>query len=275
MGDIPPGTTPQSLDTTAGRPARDGHQTTPSKSPTNNSPFQAQLASISQGHVRPDGRSPAHLAGPHHPSHDQGASSLSMGAMVAALPEYGPVEPNQGHLQVHQQTHRSLSGASTSALVYQLQQNLQMPSHGSGALPTQSAYAPAQYHHNFTPSHVPQPTYGPFHPTQQQRLPHLSSIQAPYQGFHQPSQYMYYPSPYGSLGQYQHSYQGQAAQPQAQYGRRPSNPPAMPMMGQPLELAQSDGVYPSTSRLLPGAAAPGDTASGASILSGTFGATGT
>lgn len=274
MGDLPPDPTPPSLDTNTGRPARDEHQNSPFKSPTSNSPFQAQLTSIPQGHVRPDLRSPAHLAGPHHPALDQGAHPMNMGSMVAALPEYGAVEPSQGHLQAHQQTQRPLSGASTSALVYQLQQNLQMPNHASGALTAQPAYAPGQYQQNYSPSHIPTASYGTFHPNPQQRLPPPNPMQAPYHGFQQPSQYMYYPSPYGSPGQFQHPYQGQAAQPQAQYGRRPSNPQSIPLMGQPLDLAQGEGVYPSPGRLLSGTAAPGDTGPGASLLSATFGAAG-
>jgi hypothetical protein len=274
MGDLPPGSTPQSLDITTDGPARDEHQSSAFRSPTSNSPFHTQLGSIPQGHMRPDIRSPAHLATPHYASQDHGASPLNMGSMAGALPEYPTIDPNQGNPQTHQQSQRALSGASTSALVYQLQQNLQMPAHGAGALTAQSAYAAGQYQQNFAPGHAPHANYGAFHPTQQ-RLPHPGSLPTQYhQNFHQPSQYMYYPSPYGPQAQLPQGFPTQSAQPQALYGRRPSlsNAP-MHFMGQNMELPQSDGVYPSGGRLMPGAV-PGESVPSAALLSGSFGAPG-
>lgn len=276
MGDLPLGATPQSLETTAEGLVRDEHQSSTFKSPTNNSPFHSQLSSVGQGHGRPDIRSPAHAASPQYPQQEgHGASSLNMGSMAGALPEYNHPELGQGNQQTHQQVQRppSLSGASTSALVYQLQQNLQMPQHATGALPSQAAYASGQYQQNFQ-GHSPLPNYGgPFHPTQQ-RMPHPGSMQAPYQNFHQPSHYMYYTSPYGPQGQLPQGFQAQAAQAQAMYGRRPSlSNSSMPMMGQSMDMSQADGGYPQGGRLMPGTA-PGEQGPGQSILSGTYGAPG-
>lgn len=192
--------------------------------------------------------------------------------MVGALPEYASVEPGP-----QQQTQRPLSGASTSAVVYQLQQNLQMPNHGSNPLPNHSPYnagiGPGQYQQNVMANPNTHSNYAPFHPNQQ-RLSGPSTMQAPFQGFHQPSQYMYYPAPYGPQGQFPQGFPAQGAQAQAMYGRRPSlNNAPMPMMGQNMDISQTDGVYPPGGRLMPGAmqAEPGPVGS---ILSGTFGAPG-
>lgn len=265
MGDLPPGSAPKSLDGKPGGLSHDEHQYSAHKAPSSNTPFHTQLGTIPQGHGGPDIRSSAHSASPHYPSQDHSASTLNMGSMAGALPEHPAVELGQGNPQAHQQhLQRPLTGASTSAVVYQLQQNLQMPRHGSGNPPAQTAYAPGQYQQNYAAGHVPHPSYGPYHPNQQ-RLPHPSSLQAQYQGFHQPSQYMYYPSPYGQPSQL-------PPQSQAMYGRRPSisNTP-MPMIGQNMELPQNDGVYPC--RFSPGAV-PGESGPAAPMLSASYGAPG-
>lgn len=270
MGDLPPGSVPQSLNITADGHAHEEHQTSNFKSPTNISPFQSQLGSIQHGHGRPDIRSAAHPASGHYPSQEHGASSLNMGSMVGALPEYASNEYGQGNPQAHQQAHRQLSGASTSALVYQLQQqNLQH----SSALPTQSPYTSGQYQQNFTPGHGTHQNYNPYHSNQ--RLPHPgAAMQGQYQNFHQQSQYMYYPSPYGHQSPLPQGYTAQAAQSQAMYGRRPSLPNAqLPMMAQGMEMAQNENAYPQGNRLLPGGIT-GEQGPLASILSGTFGGPG-
>lgn len=273
MGDLPASSLAPTLDITAAG-LHDEHQASSFRSPSNNTPFQSQLSSIPLGQGRLDIRSPAHPMNPHYPGPDHGASSLNMGAMAGALPEYASLEPSQANAQT--QAQRPLSGASTSALVYQLQQNLQIPAHGSGPLPAHSPYgsglSPGQYQQNFVPNPASHPNYA-FHPNQQ-RMPGPSGLQAPYQNFHQPSQYMYYPSPYSPQGQFPQGFAAQSNQSQVLYGRRPSLSGApMPMMGQNMDLSQHDGVYAQGARLIPGTV-QGEPGPVGSILSGTFGAPG-
>ncbi|PSN60630.1 hypothetical protein BS50DRAFT_506210 [Corynespora cassiicola Philippines] len=172
--------------------------------------------------------------------------------MVGALPEYSSVDGVQNSSQTPQSAQRHLSGASTSALVYQLQQSLQMHNPGSAPLPTHSPYGPG-----FTPGQYPQgfiPGQGSQHanythfPAGQQRMP---GPQVPYQGYHQPSQYMYYPAPYGPQGQYAQGFAAQGGQNQAMYGRRPSlTSTSVNMMGQGME-PQQDGIYIPGGRMGP------------------------
>ena len=267
MGDLPPGSVPQPLDIATAGLAHDEYQSSAFRSPNSSTPFHSQLSAIPHGQGRPDIRSPGHPTSPHYPSQDHGASSLNMGVMAGALPDYATLDAGQGGTQSHQQSQRPLSGASTSALVYQLQQTLQMPGHASGQLPTQSPYnsgfAPGQYQQNFVPTQGAHTNYAHFHPNQQ-RMASPNTMQQAYQNFHQPSPYVYYPSAYGGpQGQFPQGFQAQSAQAQAMYGRRPSlSNGQLPGMGQGLDMSQHDGAYLPGNRL-PGSGEPGPVGFGA------------
>ncbi|KAF2737858.1 hypothetical protein EJ04DRAFT_520894 [Polyplosphaeria fusca] len=244
MGDVPPGTVPQLLDITAAGIAHDenqGHYNASAsslRSPSSNAPFHSQFSSIAQGQGRPDIRSPTHLASPQYPAQEHGGTPLNMASMVGALPEYAPMD-NTGNPHAQQPGQRPLSGASTSALVYQLQQNLQMPGHAGGSLQTHSnysaGYGPGQFSQGFVPTHGSQLTsYAPFNPNQQ-RVGGPSAMPPQFQNFHQPSPYLYYPTSYAHQGQFPQTFQGQ---PQPMYGRRPSAG-NVPIGGQNLESQES------------------------------------
>lgn len=256
MGDIPPSSGPQPLDMVAAGLGHDEHQghhpsSSSQKSPSSNTPFYSQLSSIPQSQLRPDLRSPALPASPHYPPSDHGATPLNMGAMTGALPEYASMDASQSNAQMSQHTQRQLSGASTSALVYHLQQNLQVPGPPSGSFPTSSPYGPGfstgQFQQNFMPAQPSQHANFAAFPPGQQRVAPPGSMQTPYQNFPQPSQYMYYPTQYGHQAQYPQAFPGQSAHGQAMYGRGASPSHAhMGLAGQGVELPQQDGSYPGS-----------------------------
>ncbi|KAF2441321.1 hypothetical protein P171DRAFT_457131 [Karstenula rhodostoma CBS 690.94] len=223
MGDLPLGSSPQALDITATGIAHDdlqSHTQHPSavRSPSSNTPFYSQLNSIPQSQLRHDLRSPAHPSNPHYPQ-DHGATSLNMSAMAGSLPEYASVDGAQ-----LQHAQRQLPGASTPALIYQLQQNFQVHSPASNALPIHSGYGPnfgaGQFQQTYMPAHASSHSNYTFSPNQQ-RGTGPNPMQPPYPNYSQQSPYLYYPAPYGT----QHfvpGFSGQNAQTQALYGRRPS-----------------------------------------------------
>ncbi|KAF2474816.1 uncharacterized protein BDR25DRAFT_280389 [Lindgomyces ingoldianus] len=263
MGDLPSGSVSLPLDTTAASLAHDEHQYLTSasaptlRSPSDNAPFYSQLSSITQGQVPPDLRSPAHLGNPQYLMQNQDTSPLNMGSMMSGLPGYPSMESVHDNPQTHQQIPRSLSGASSSTLVYQLQQNTQMPNHGSGSVLVHSSYGPgfgqSQFQQNFVPAQAPQhATYAPFHGNQQ-RLGSSNPIQTPYQNFHPPSPYLYYPTSYGPQGQFPQGFPAQGGQSQAMFGRRLSLPSSqVPPMGQNLDPSQHECGYFGTNRMTGG-----------------------
>ncbi|RAR03432.1 yt521-b-like splicing factor [Stemphylium lycopersici] len=232
MGDVPSGPRPQDMDganaTTSF--AHDGNTSasfpTTLKSSDNNSPFYSQLSALPQGQHRQDFRSPAHSPG-HYQPQDHSASSLNMGAMTGALPDFGAGEDASLNAQA---VPRSLSGASASALAYQLGHNVQV----SGNMPSHSPYGPGfatgppQQH--FMHQHGSQYGTYPSFTTNQPRPAGAASMQAPYQSYQHASQYMYYPTPYGPQGHYNPGFTAQAQQGQTMYGRRGSlsNPANFP-----------------------------------------------
>jgi hypothetical protein len=226
MGDLPPGTRAQALDSAATGFARDGNQglSTPSSKPQDNTtPFHSQLSAIPQNQLRPDFRPSAHST-TQYLSQEHGASPLNMSSMAGALPEYGSVDDASVNPQGSQSIPRSLSGASTSAVVYQLGQNLQLPAHAPGGMPNHPPYGNAyvanpyqQQAFSQSSQHNAYPQFG----ANQSRMP-TASMQAAYQNYPGPSQYMYYPAPYGHQGQYNPGYPAQGLQSQALYGRRGS-----------------------------------------------------
>ncbi|KAF2262495.1 hypothetical protein CC78DRAFT_545699 [Lojkania enalia] len=249
MGDLPPGSTPQSFDHTAASLAHDEHQglSNPSastvKSPSSNTPFYSQLSSLPQGSGHHDGRSPTHVGGPHYPSQEHGVTHLNMSSMVGALPDYASVDGTSGNQQ------RSLSGASTSALVYQLGRNLQISSHASSSFPVHPSYGtgypPSQFQQGYVPAPGSQHAVYPSLHANQQRIGSPTPMHSQYQNFPQASQYTYYPSPYGAQGQFPQGFPMQAPQPQPPYGRRPSLPSQMAIMGQNMNMLPHESGYSS------------------------------
>ncbi|KAH6612640.1 YT521-B-like domain-containing protein [Boeremia exigua] len=245
MGDIPSDSQSHPMDyAAAGLPRDDQHDLLPSSSPyklqDNNTPFYAQLSSISQGHHRPDHRSPAQSA-PYYASHHE-SSSFKMGAMAGALPEYGSDMQHQSSQAVP----RSLPGASTSAVVYQLGQNMQMPAHASNGMAVHpsygSNYGANPYQQGYMPSQNPQNGVYPPYNLSQPRIQGVAPIHNPYQPYPQAPQYMYYPTSYGPQGHYPQGYAAQGMQGHTMYGRRPSlstAPSGVP--GQNADIPSHDG----------------------------------
>lgn len=237
MGDIPPGSQPQASDNVATGFARDGSQSllaassSPYKSQDINVPLYSQLSSLpqhqqlQQQQLRPDYRSTAQSHA-HYPMQEHGTSPMNMGSMASALPDYGATE--EGPINSHGQSTipRSLPGASTSAVVYQLGQNLQSPSHGSGMPTGHTTYTPGypggSYHAPYISSqsqYAPQQSF----PAGSSRLHPTAPMQQQYQGLAQGPQYMYYSGPYGSQAQFSPGYPVPSMQGQAAYNRRGSS----------------------------------------------------
>lgn len=247
MGDLPLGSGPQASDITATGIAHDdlqSHAQHPSgvMSPSSNTPFYSQLSSIPQSQLRRDLPSPAHPSSPHYPQ-DHGAAPLNMSAMAGSLPEYAPVDSAQ--LQ-HAQRH--FSGATTSALVYQLQQNLQVHGSSSSTVSVHSGYGPSfgsgQFQQPYMPTQAsPHANYTL--PPNQPRGPGSNSMPTPYPNYLPQSPYIYYHAPYGTQ-HFMPGFSGQTAQTHAQalYGRRPSLASShVPLPGQGMDMSPQDGVF--------------------------------
>jgi hypothetical protein len=207
MGDLPPGSRPQALDNAASGFARAGNSNLPGSSykvPDNSTPFHSQLSAIPQSQLRSDFRSSAPSFA-QYPPQEHGASPLNMASMAGVLPEYGPTDDASTNAQGSQSVPRSLSGASTSAVVYQLGQNLQMSSGGmSNHSAYGNAYAAGPYQQQaFAPGsqHAAYPSFVQNQP----RMPN-TSMQTAFQNYPGPSQYMYYSALYGHQGQYNPGY---------------------------------------------------------------------
>jgi hypothetical protein len=272
MGDLPLGSGPQTLDITATGLALDdlqghAHQHSSVLPPSSNTPFHSQLSSIPQSQLRRDVRSPALPSSPYYPQ-DHVATSLNMGAMAGSLPEYPSVDGTQS-----QHAQRQVSGASTSALVYQLQQNLQMHGPASSTLPVHSGYVPSfgsgQFQQSYMPTQASSHTNYNAFPLNQPRGPGSNPMQTPYPNYSHQSPYLYYPAPYGT----QHfvpGFSGQNAQAQALYGRRPSLASShAPLSGQSMDMSPQEGMFSSGHRTSSGAV-QGDPASMGWIPGGQF-----
>lgn len=250
MGDLPPDSRSHTMDFNAAGLREDQHAplaSSPYMAQDNNTPFYSQLSSIQQGQQRTEHRSPAQQT-PYYPSQQPDASAFKMGAMAGALPDYG----SDTHQQASQSIPRSLSGASTSALVYQLGQNLQMPTHASGNMPVQASYgtgyAMSPYQQGYMPQQSAQNAVYPMYNPTQTRVQGVAPMQNPYQSYPQPSQYMYYPAPYAAQGQYPSGFSAQGMQNQVMYGRRASlvtAPSGIP--GQGVELSSLEGSFAGAS----------------------------
>lgn len=221
MGDLPPGPRPQAMDNATTGLARDGNTSgsvsTSLKSPDSNDPFYSQLSGLPQSQLRPEFRSHTHVNGSYQPQ-EHGTSPLNMGAMTGTLPSYNA---NDNASMNPQTVPRSLSGASTSAVAYQLGQNLQMP---PGNMSTHAAYGPGfatgLSQQPFMPQQGSQYSAYPSFATTQSRLAGAAPMHPSYQNYQQASQYMYYPVPYGPQGQFN---PGFSTQSQAMYERKASS----------------------------------------------------
>ena len=276
MGDIPTDTGFQPLEYSRTDASQDGirasakvasrgaNNPSPSelRSPSNNAPSYSQLSSIPQSQPRLDiPRASNQQVDTFYgvsKSQELSASHFNMGAVVGALPEYPSVVLGQSIPQTHQQGSRVLSGASTSALIYQLQQTSQFPGHSLSSYQGQSPYSPTfgqgQYPTNFIASQSAQQTaYQQSNPNQQ-RSAGPSPLQPLYPSFQQqPSQYLYYTSPYGPQGQFTQNFPAQVPQQPKPYNRRISLPSAqVPVIVQSTELTMLSGSYPSANRLASG-----------------------
>ncbi len=241
MGDAPLGPRSHTMDTTTVGIARDGNTSgsfpTSFKSPDSNDPFYSQLSGLPQGQLRPEFRSATHASGSYQ-SQEHGTSPLNMGAMTGALPNYGA---NDNVSMNPQAVPRSLSGASTSAVAYQLGQNLQTP---SGSMPTHAPFGPGfaagLQQQPFMPQQGSQYNAYPSYAANQPRLAGVAPMQSPYQNYQQASQYMYYPAPYGPQGQFSHGF---GAQSQTMYERKPSLANTG-MQGHVADYSHVDGSFP-------------------------------
>jgi hypothetical protein len=226
MGDLPPGSRPQALDNAAAGFARDGNPSlssstlSPYKSPDNSTPFYSQLSGIPENQLRPDYRSSTHTT-TQYPTGDHGTSPLNMASMTGALPEYGSMDVVSATQQGSQAVPRSLSGASASAVVYQLGQNLQMPGQVPGSMPSRhqygTTYATGPYQQQAFAQGSQHASYPPF-AANQPRMP-ANTMQMGFQNYPGPPHYMYYAGPYGHQGQYNPGHPAQGAQSQAMYER--------------------------------------------------------
>jgi hypothetical protein len=224
MGDLPPDSRSQPGDLVAGPAHTDQHDSLP-KALDSNAPFYSQLSSISHEQTHSEQRPPTYVP-QYYPAQQHGTSAFAMGSMAGALPEH----PSDGASVNHpasQYTPRSAAGASTSTLVYQLGQNLQMSAHPPGSVAAHASYRPNFGVNMYTPGFVPSPNaqhsvFSPY-PSNQARLPGGPLMHNLYQQY-QPSQYMYYPIHYAPQGQHSAvGYVPQTPQGPTIYGRRDSS----------------------------------------------------
>jgi hypothetical protein len=237
MGDLPPGPRPPAMDNSTTSFVRDANS---SLSTTDtSSPFYSQLSALPQGQPRQDFRSAAHSTG-HYQPQEQNTPSLNMSAMTGALPDLSSGDSSSLNAPT---VPRSLSGASTSAVAYQLGHNLQMP----GNMPSHSPYGPGfsvgLHQQSFMPQHGSQYGAYPSFTTNQSRSAGAAPMQAPYQNYQQASHYMYYPVPYGPQGHFNPGFAAQAPQSQAVYGRRASFSNTG-MQAQTADHSHIDGSFP-------------------------------
>jgi hypothetical protein len=251
MGDLPPGSRPQTLDSAATGFARDGNQSLPGsslppyKSPDNSIPFYSQLSALPSNQLRPDYRGPAHPP-MQYPPQEHGASPMNMGSMANALPEFGRVDDASVNPLDSQSIPRSLTGTSTSAVAYQLGQNLQISAHAAGNMPNHppygAAYSAGPYQQQAFGQSSQHTAYPPYN---QSRMP-ASTMQTAFPNYPGSTQYMYYSTPYGLQGQYNSGYPVQGTQNSALYERSGSMAGASVGLTSPLSMdyQHHDGGFP-------------------------------
>ena len=151
----------------------------------------------------------------------QHGSAFNMGAMTGTLPDYGAASPNLTmQSSQHQQMQRRVSGASTPAVVYQLQRNLQysqLPS--SLANPTSYGNFPQNQYGGGAFGH--QQSFGLYGSSQQR----IAGMQQPFPPYPQLSPQHYY----FMQGQQPTAFAGQMGQFPGAYGGRPGQPSLSPL----------------------------------------------
>lgn len=193
------------------------------RAPGANAPFHTQFSTLPSFPQRIEpSRIPSQQAfGSLNPQagQQQQGSSFNMSAMAGALPDYGPGGPNPTihPSQQQPQPQRRLSGASTPALVYQLQQNLQYPQ-GAPNLTSPTSFGnfpQSQYGGAFgQPPGGHQQSFGPYGSGQQR----MGAMQQPFP-YPQLSQQFYF-----AQGQQLSNYPGQGGQFPGAYAGRPGQP---------------------------------------------------
>ena len=190
-----------------------------SGTPDANLSFHTQLFSLPSfpQRVDPSRLPPQQTLGSFNPQsgQHQHGSAFNMGAMTGALPDYGAASPNPTlQSSQHQQMQRRISGASTPAVVYQLQRNLQYSQLPSGlANPTSYGNFPqTQYGGAF--GH--QQSFGLYGSGQQR----IAGMQQPFPPYPQLSPQHYY----FMQGQQPTAFAGQIGQFPGAYGGRPGQP---------------------------------------------------
>lgn len=191
-----------------------------SRTPGANAPFHNQFSSLPsfQQRIEPT-RIPSQQGfGSINPQsgQQQHASPFNMTAMAGSLPDYGSGGANPAFQspQPQQQDQRRLSGASTPAVVYQLQQSLQYPP-GPSNLTSPASFGnfpQSQYGSAFgQPSGGQQQSFGPYG-SGQQRMPGMQQSVPSYTPL-SPQQF------YFAQGQQLTNYPGQVGQFPGAYGR--------------------------------------------------------
>lgn len=253
MGDLPASSRPQAGENASAGALHEGNMaastSVPFKSIDNDTPFHSQLSGLPQTQHRQDNRSTSYLGTPYQ-FPEQSNSPLNMSAMAGALPDYGMSDETSLNNNL-QSPSRALSGASPSAVAYQLGQNLQISGHAPGPvstnLPYGAGFPASSFQQNYMPPQgIQHSNYATF-ANNGPRLGGTVPVQNPYQNYLPPSQYLYYPAPYGAHNQFNPGFVSQNTQNQAQalHGRRPA-----PMstagggrIGDMMNHAYHDGVY--------------------------------
>ncbi|KAF2141686.1 uncharacterized protein K452DRAFT_32246 [Aplosporella prunicola CBS 121167] len=188
--------------------------------PTTAAPFHSQYSSL------PDPNSSLEVQRPFRQQNAyaytlpsaQGPSPpvFNMTAVAGALPDYSTTIAGHAMPTPVQPVQRGVTGASTPALVYQLQQISQYPGQAAMGYASQpsfgAGFAPSQFataYHTYLPG--------------QQRAIGPAQLPQPYAPYsHQPPQYMYYAPPYGNPGSMSQSAVAYAAPRVEMDGRRAS-----------------------------------------------------
>jgi hypothetical protein len=212
MGDIPAGSGTGSQDYMNDN-SHEGSHLSASKSspqpspgaqrpPSGNAPFYSQFSTLpaNQRRLNPPnypqqpGMNPYALGAGQNPP----GAGFDMSAMAGALPNYIGHPPPHSQTQFQHQDQRRPSGASTPAVVYQLQQNVQFPQGGTAyANPASlTGFGPVQYTSYGSGPVSPNVPYPPYGPGQARPVP------APAQYAQYPPQLSppiyYYPGGYGT-----------------------------------------------------------------------------
>lgn len=204
--------------------------------------FYSQYSTIPPSQSRPEPTRPspqqsqAHFNYSSAPGH--GASPLNMGTMSSALPDYAMGSNNRPHS--HQFAQQAVSGASTSALVYQLQQASHYPGQVPGSVSSfNPGFIPSHYPQNFGAGVIPQANmYHSVHTPQSRSAGPSPS----YPNFPQHTQqYFFYP--FGPQGNMPQQYGHPFPQKQVYQGRRSSLPSVQ--VPPPADASLLSGSLPS------------------------------